>query len=803
MFILYLIFTIYSIISLWYNNFMNANSLKKLEFNKITNILADFAMSESAKNLCYNLSPENNLEKVSLLLDETDCATSYLCHNVIMDFSTLKDITKTVNAIKVESILLADDIIDIKNLLSATHSVILAEDKKDFTPSLDIISSNISKLDSLKVLYSSITKVFDDDNEIKDDATPTLFEIREKIKKQEVAIHSVLDEKLELYSDYLQEKVITLRQGRYCIPVRSEHKPHVKGIVHSISSTGSTLFIEPIEVAEKNNELSNLFAQEKNEINKILKNLTAICFENKDTLINNFNILNRLDFIFAKGKYANSINATRPLYSNKLDIKSGRHPLIDPSVVVPINVSLDENIKQLIITGPNTGGKTVSLKLIGLFSLMAQSGLNIPASENSSLLLFNDVFVDIGDEQSIEQSLSTFSSHIKNIISFVDKANENSLILLDELCQGTEPSQGEALAISILEHFKNKGCYVIATTHYNQLKIYAQNTSGVINASCEFDESTLMPTYKLIIGIPGKSNAFEISSRLGLKNEIIKNAKSFLGENEQSMDRVLKELSDNEIKYNKAKEEISKQKEEITSLKKAYQKQLDSIENQKNKIIEKAKSDALDILNDAKIKADDVIKNIRKSNIDSDKLIASRTKVKSSIKNLHTSNANSNSDFVPIDPSKINIGDMVHIVDLNLDGTINTLPDSSGNLIVKTGIIKTKTNVKKLALPKESESNNNKKFRKTSTFSGSLQDAPQLELNLLGLDSFDAIMEVDRFLDQAMSSKLAEVRIVHGKGSGILRKAVREHLKKSKYVKEYKEAEYGQGDSGVTIVTLN
>ena len=615
------------------------------------------------------------------------------------------------------------------------------------------------------------------------------------------------------YRTYLQDAVITMRNNRYCIPVKSEYKGNVPGMVHDQSSTGSTLFIEPAAIVSLNNQLKELALQEKEEIEVILATLSASASEHVAALSHNLKLLTRLDFIFAKAGLAIDMNASRPLFNNDhyIQIRKGRHPLLDKKKVVPIDITLGKDFDLLIVTGPNTGGKTVSLKTVGLFTLMGQAGLHIPALDRSELAVFTQVYADIGDEQSIEQNLSTFSAHMTNTISILEHADENSLCLFDELGAGTDPTEGAALAIAILKHLHDRGIRTMATTHYSELKVFALTTSYVENACCEFDVETLRPTYRLLIGIPGKSNAFAISSKLGLSNEIIESAKQHISEEDESFEDLLADLENSRKTIEKERAEIESYKIEISSLKDKLTQKQERLDAQKDRILKEANEEARQILQDAKDVADETIRNFQKYNSGTSmkEMEKARTKVRDKIneKNSKISQQAANPTHKILKPSQIKPGDMVKVVSMGLKGTVSSMPDAKGDMFVQCGIIRSKVNIKDLVLINEDAMPNNPYKKqtgrttrsntsrigaaKTSTFS--------MEINLLGKTVDEAISELDKYLDDAYLSHAPSVRIVHGKGTGALRAAVQRHLKSIPYIKSFHLGEYGEGDAGVTI----
>ena len=620
------------------------------------------------------------------------------------------------------------------------------------------------------------------------------------------------------YRTYLQDAVITMRNNRYCIPVKSEHKGNVPGMIHDQSSTGSTLFIEPAVIVNLNNQLKELALKEKDEIERILAALSALAGEHTEELSSNFRLLTTLDFIFAKAGLAVDMNASRPLFNNNryINIRKGRHPLLDKKRVVPIDIHLGEEFDLLVVTGPNTGGKTVSLKTVGLFTLMGQSGLHIPALDRSELGIFTEVYADIGDEQSIEQNLSTFSAHMTNTISILKNADEDALCIFDELGAGTDPTEGAALAIAILKHLHDKGIRTMATTHYSELKVFALTTSYVENACCEFDVETLRPTYRLLIGIPGKSNAFAISSKLGLPDEIIASAREHISEEEESFEDLLTDLETSRRTIENERNEIQRYKAEIESLKKKLEQKQERMDAQKDKILREANEEARKILQDAKDVADETIRDFQKVNVSKasiQDLEKARTKVRDKIteKNAKLTATQEKPTHKLLKPNQIKPGDLVKVVSMGLKGTISSKPDAKGDLFVQCGIIRSKVNIKDLVLINEDALSGNTSYKKSYGGTGSpkrtgggsigMSKAATLstEINLLGRTVDEALSELDKYLDDAYLSHAPSVRIVHGKGTGALRQAVHQYLRRISYVKSFHLGEYGEGDSGVTI----
>ena len=792
---------------------MNQKVLKTLEYNKIIDILTDKADSEPGKKLCRELTPSTDLSAVRKDQTETKDALSRLFKVGSTSFGNNRDLGFSIRSLEVGSTLSASELLKIAALLDNV-SRIRAYGKKDRedTPN-DSLDGYFEQLTPLTQLANEINRCILSEEEIADDASPKLKSIRRSKHLTNEKIHSQLNSMVNgSYRTYLQDAVITMRNNRYCIPVKAEYKGQVNGMVHDQSSTGSTFFIEPAASVSLNNQLKELDLQEQEEIEVILATLSAQAGEHTTELALNQKLMTLLDFIFAKAKLAMEQNATEPIFNTDhyIHIRKGRHPLLDRKKVVPIDIYLGKDFDLLIITGPNTGGKTVSLKTVGLFTLMGQSGLHIPALDRSELSIFTEVYADIGDEQSIEQSLSTFSSHMTSIVHILEHADANSLCLFDELGAGTDPTEGAALAIAILNHLHDRGIRTMATTHYSELKIYALSTSFVENACCEFNVETLQPTYRLLIGIPGKSNAFAISSKLGLSDEIINAAREQISKEDESFEDVIADLEQSRITIEKEQREIAEYKEKIRILQEQLQKKNEKIDQAKDKILRDANEKARAILQEAKDVADETIRDFHKAGAGADikALEKKRQKVRDKISEKNDKLAlpktsQKQPERKSVDPKKLKKGDLVKIISMGLKGTVNTLPDAKGNLFVQCGIMRTQTNIKDLAYAEEQtitaptlQRTNTSKIKMSKSFSIST------EINLLGRTVDEAISELDKYLDDAYLAHLPSVRVVHGKGTGALRNAVHNHLKRLKYVKEYRLGEYGEGDAGVTIVTF-
>ena len=796
---------------------MNEKVLKTLEYNKILEMLANKANSAPGKKLCRELMPSTDPEEIRRNQRQTADALRRLFKLGSTSFGNNKDLGFTIRSLEIGSPLSIPELLNIAGLLDNVSRVkAYGKRNRDDEPE-DTLDDYFERLTPLTGLANEIHRCILSEEEIADDASPKLKSIRRSMMQTNDKIHSQLTSMLGgSYRTYLQDAVITMRNNRYCIPIKAEYKGAVDGMIHDQSATGSTYFIEPAAVVNLNNRLRELELEEKEEIGRILADLSAQAGAHTEELADNLKIMTILDFIFAKAELAMEMNATEPLFNEDryINIRKGRHPLLNKKKVVPIDINLGQDFDLLIITGPNTGGKTVSLKTIGLFTLMGQAGLHIPALDRSELSVFTQVYADIGDEQSIEQSLSTFSSHMKRIVHIMEHCDENSLCLFDELGAGTDPTEGAALAIAILSYLHDRGIRTVATTHYSELKIYALSTSFVENACCEFNVETLQPTYRLLIGIPGKSNAFAISSKLGLSEEIINAAREQIGKEDKTFEDVISDLEASRVTIEKDRLEIAQYKENVRILQEQLKQKNDKINQAKDRILREANEKAREILQEAKEIADETIRDFNKAGTGSDirDLEKKRQKVRDKIneknQRLSVSGASPKApEKKTIDPGKLKKGDAVKIVSMGLKGIVSTLPDAKGSLFVQCGIIRTHTNVKDLiyaeeetvtapALQHSGGGSGSGKMKMSKTLSVST------EINLLGKTVDEALSVLDKYLDDAYLAHLPSVRVVHGKGTGALRNAVHGHLKRLKYVKEYRLGEYGEGDSGVTIVTF-
>lgn len=794
---------------------MNEKALRILEYHKIIQLLEEKASSAPGKELCRKLLPLTDLKEIEEAQQNTSDAFTRLVKSGRIGFSGNKDISFSVKSLDIGSSLSASELLKISASLACASKAkaYSRSERSEDEAAIDSLQQLFDDIEPLTPLQNEINRCIISEEEIADDASSKLKHIRRSISQTNDKIHSQLSNMVNSsYRTYLQDAVITMRNNRYCIPVKSEHKANVPGMVHDQSSTGSTLFIEPAAIVNLNNQLKELALQEQEEIEVILATLSAQAGEHTSELANNFKIMTKLDFIFAKANLALDMNASRPIFNTKheIHIRHGRHPLLDKRKVVPIDIMLGRDFDLLVVTGPNTGGKTVSLKTVGLFTLMGQSGLHIPASDRSELSVFTQVYADIGDEQSIEQNLSTFSAHMTNTISILENADENSLCLFDELGAGTDPTEGAALAIAILKHLHNRGIRTMATTHYSELKVFALTTSYVENACCEFDVETLRPTYRLLIGIPGKSNAFAISSKLGLSDEIIQSAKEHISEEDESFEDLLTDLEASRKTIESERAQIASYKAEITSLKEKLEQKQERLDTQKDRILREANEEARKILQEAKDVADETIRSFQKVNTNTSMkdMEKARTKVRDKIneKNAKLTLAEKAPTHKILKATQIKPGDMVKVVSMGLKGTVSSKPDSKGDLFVQCGIIRSKVNIKDLVLINEDTTpvnpykKNVSSTRSNSSRLGASKTASfSMEINLLGKTVDEAIAELDKYLDDAYLSHAPSVRIVHGKGTGVLRAAVQRHLKAISYVKSFHLGEYGEGDAGVTI----
>lgn len=793
---------------------MNEKALRVLEYPKIIQKLTNYAASQPGKELCRNLMPSSDLSEIRRMQRETTDAVSRLLRKGSVSFAGLTDIRGSLRRLEIGGSLNIEELLRVCRLLETTarvkswaRSAQSAADEQE-----DSLEEMFSGLQPLSPLCHEITRCILSEEEISDDASPGLHQVRRQMHLTNDRIRTQLNALVNGSTRmYLQDAVITQRNGRFCIPVKAEYRGQVPGMIHDQSSTGSTLFIEPMAIVKLNNDLRELEIREEKEIEIVLSTLSGLVAENTDALNDNILLLTELDFIFARAQLSCSYSGSEPDFNEegRIRIKKGRHPLLDPKKVVPVDIRLGEDFSMLVISGPNTGGKTVSLKTVGLFTLLGQAGLHIPAFDHSELAVFDEVYADIGDEQSIEQSLSTFSSHMTNIVSFWEQANERSLVLFDELGAGTDPTEGAALAISILTNLHRRNVRTIATTHYSELKVFALSTPGVVNGCCEFSVETLRPTYRLLIGVPGKSNAFAISEKLGLPDYVIQEAREHLTQEAESFEDVISSLESSRVTIEREREEVNRYKLEAAELKKRLERKEDRLESSRDEILRKAREEAQTILREAKEYADDAIRKYNKLGSASDsakEMEKERAKLREKMSSLQKdgSRKTEQKPKKALSAKDLRIGDGVRVLSLNLRGTVSSLPDQKGNLFVQMGILRSQVNIRDLEKtedelpayskgPSSQRSGGSKiKMSKSASISS--------EINLLGKTTDEAIAELDKYLDDAYLAHLSPVRIVHGKGTGALRKAVHQYLRRQKHVASYRLGEYGEGDAGVTIV---
>ena len=790
---------------------MNEKALRILEYPKIIERLTALAGSPPGKALCRELLPSDDLSQVLRMQRETTAALDRIIKKGSVSFSGVTDFRGSIKRLEIGSTLTAGELLAVSKMLAVCSRVKSWSRSERDEEEEDCLEQMFRDLEPLTPLHREIDRCILSEEEIADDASPGLKNVRRSMSSTHDRIRSTLAGMVNGSArSYLQDAVITMRDGRFCLPVKAEHRSSVPGMIHDQSSTGSTLFIEPMAVVKLNNDLKELALQEAKEIEAVLASLSNEAAESADVLVSDIDILTELDFIFARAMLSRSYNGFEPDFNQDgiIEIKKGRHPLLDPKTVVPVDIRLGERFNLLVISGPNTGGKTVSLKTVGLFTLMGQAGLHIPAAAHSRLALFREVFADIGDEQSIEQSLSTFSSHMTSIVSFWDQADEHSLVLFDELGAGTDPTEGAALAIAILSNLHRRGARTVATTHYSELKVYALSTPGVENACCEFDVNSLRPTYRLLIGVPGKSNAFAISRRLGLPEDVIEEAKNHITQDAERFEDVVSSLEGSRIQTEEARERAKRYERQAEALKEKLERKEQRLEDSREKILAQAREEARDILREAKEYADETIRKVNKLGVSAGsskdlerERSALREKLQSVEKELGPRKQVRKTKELSAD--QIRLGDRVKVLSLNLNGTVTTLPDSSGNVFVQMGILRSKIHFSDLELIDEEpepvtadKKTGAGKIRMSKSYSVSA------EINLLGKTTDEAVTELDKYLDDACVAHLNTVRVVHGKGTGALRKAVHNYLRRQKRVKSFRLGEFGEGDAGVTIVTL-
>lgn len=790
---------------------MNKKTLAKLEYNKIIELLTDHASSFSGKELCRRLKPMTSLSDIQIAQEETGAAFTRIVKKGRPSFGGCNPVNDSLRRLEIGGSLGSGELLRICKLLETAGRAKAYGRHDNADDTEDCLDSYFAQLNPVSILTTEIRRCIIEEDEISDEASPALKHIRRQMAQINDKVHATLSGMVNgSLRTYLQDPIITMRGDRYCIPIKAEYRSQVPGMIHDQSSTGSTLFIEPMAVVKLNNDLKELYGKEQEEIQVILARLSADAAEYISDIQTDYTVLRTLDFIFAKGSLAIDMNASLPLFNTegRIHIREGRHPLLDKRSVVPITLTLGDTFDLLIVTGPNTGGKTVSLKTVGLFTLMGQAGLHIPALDRSELAVFTEVYADIGDEQSIEQSLSTFSSHMTNIVSFLKKVDDQSLVLFDELGAGTDPTEGAALAISILNHLHMRGIRTMATTHYSELKVYALSTPGVENASCEFDVETLRPTYHLLIGIPGKSNAFAIAGKLGLPNFIIEDAKTRLTEQDESFEDILTDLETSRRTIEKEQETIASYKREIERLKQETQKKQEKLEEQRDRILREANEKAHAILAEAKETADETMRNFHKfgkANISAAEMERERERIRKKMESTRSGMmkepAKPKKEYKPSD---FKLGESVKVLSMNINGTVASLPDNKGNLTVQMGILRSQVNISDLEIIDETPAY----LKKTTRAGGkgkikmSKSLSVSTEINLLGKTVDEAVAELDKYLDDASLAHLSSVRIVHGKGTGALRKGIHQYLRRQKHVRSFRLGEFGEGDAGVTIAEL-
>ena len=777
---------------------MQTTYLEKLEFNKIKNTLSSYAQTNNGKKMCLDLYPSSNKEKVQKALDETTEAVALIYRKGNLPLETIGDISTYILNLKNQNFLSSKALLELATLLKTSKIL----KNYYFEKELNQTDSLTNYFDHLYTNPSIEEKIFSaiiDENTFDDRASNALYKIRQQMRNTKKEIKNKLQSLLN--SKYLQEPIVTIRQDRFVVPVKSEYQTEIKGFIHDTSSTGSTVFVEPISVFDLNNQLSELKNQENIEIEKILQILSSLFFDITNELENNFNLITILDFIFAKAKYSKELDCNCPKIKNDklIYLKNAKHPLLDQNIAVPITLEIGKTFSSLLITGPNTGGKTVTLKTVGLLTAMAQSGMHIPASDESSIYLFDNIFADIGDEQSILESLSTFSSHMTHIISILNEATSNSLVLVDELGSGTDPIEGASLALSILEYFKKHNITVLATTHYHELKEYALLTDGVENASCEFNLETLSPTYRLLIGVPGKSNAFAISQKLGLKQEILENAKKRINSDTAKTEDLLKEIYDSKALIESEKEKTLQYSNKIEKLKQKLENETTDLEEHKKEYLQKAKQEAREILLSAKQEANDIIKEMEAEKNNSKNLNALRNKLTSKLHEVNQSPDSNLEETTTLDESQIKPGAIVFVPKFNKNGTVLSYPNQSKKFNIQIDNIKTTLTPSQITIAKNTETKKEIITKKQSMFT---PKNVKTELNVIGMNIEESIFLVDKFLDEAAVAKLETVRIVHGKGTGILGKGIQKYLRSHPHVKSYRYGIFGEGEMGVTVVEI-
>lgn len=788
---------------------MNEKVIHTVEFDKIIQKLEKHAGSSLGKQYCMELLPMTDREEICRAQRETSDALTHVLTQGEISFQGVKDVRESLKRLEIGGILSMKELLDISRLLNAAGSV-----KAYFRKSLneeeetgDSLNEYYQLLEPLSPLMNEIRRCIVAENEMADDASPGLSKVRKSLKGAADRIHEQLNQVVNTKRSMLQDGIITMRNGRYCLPVKAEYRSSFPGMLHDQSATGSTLFMEPNSVVKLNNEIRELELKEQEEIEKILSELSNLTGEQAFVIEQNFRILSKLDFIFAKANLSKEWKGTEPKFPEEgiIQIKKGRHPLIAREKVVPIDIHLGQDFSMLVVTGPNTGGKTVSLKTVGLFTLMGQAGLHIPAFDGSSLRIFKEVYADIGDEQSIEQNLSTFSSHMVNTVSILEQADEESLVLFDELGAGTDPVEGAALATAILSDLHGRGTIVMATTHYSELKLYALQTPGVENACCEFDVTTLRPTYRLLIGVPGKSNAFAISGKLGLSDYIIEDARRRVTSDAQAFEDVISDLEATRMKLEQEHNTVSKNRKEIDELKRKLREKSDKLDNSRERILANANAEASKILSEAKEYADETIRKYTKW-AKSDKHIremeAERARLREEIKEKDGKQGKTEKKkrVATVRAKDLMIGTDVRIFSLNSVGTVSTLPNEKGELFVQAGLLRTKVKLNDIEIIKKQEPKQEKKHTGGGKIRMDKAMGMHQEVNLIGMTVDEAIPVLSKYLDDAYLAHMTKVTVIHGRGTGALRKAVHSHLKRTKYVKSFRLGEFGEGDMGVTVV---
>ena len=777
---------------------MQTTYLEKLEFTKIKNILSSYAETDTGKKMCLNLQPSNNKEKVQKALDETTEAVALIYRKGNLPLESIGDISNYILNLKNQNFLSAKALLELATLLKTSKTLKNYYFEKELNQT-DSLTKYFDHLYTNPNIEEKIFSAIIDENTFDDRASNALYKIRQQMRNTKKEIKNKLQSLLN--SKYLQEPIVTIRQNRFVVPVKSEYQTELKGFIHDTSSTGSTVFIEPISVFDLNNQLSELKNQESIEIEKILQILSSLFFDITNELENNFNLITILDFIFAKAKYSKELDCNCPKINDDkiIYLKNAKHPLLDQSIAVPITLEIGKTFSSLLITGPNTGGKTVTLKTVGLLITMTQCGMHIPASSESSIYLFDNIFADIGDEQSILESLSTFSSHMTHIINILNEATSNSLVLVDELGSGTDPIEGASLALSILEYLKEHNITVLATTHYHELKEYALLTDGVENASCEFDLETLSPTYRLLIGVPGKSNAFAISQKLGLKPEILEKAKKLINSDTAKTEDLLKEIYDSKALIESEKEKTLQYSNKIEKLKQKLENEITDLEEHKKEYLQKAKQEAREILLSAKQEANDIIKEMESEKNSSKNLNTLRNKLSSKLHEVNQTPEPQQEETTELDESQIKPGTIVFVPKFNNNGTILSYPNQSKKFNIQIDNIKTTLTPSQITIAKNTETKKEIITKKQSNF---VPKNVRTELNVIGMNIEESIFLVDKFLDEAALAKLETARIVHGKGTGVLGKGIQKYLKTHPHVKSYRYGTFGEGEMGVTIVEL-